>query len=252
MLKHKLIHALSTFTQRIIPIGKGLLGREQGQALLRVIIAVALFVYLSVTFDLLAAWPPPFWLLLAIGILTYSTVIMLFTLRANASSPLRRVAANVMDVAATTYAMIHTGETGVPLFALYLWMSIGNGFRFGIPALMVSAVLSVIGFGVVVSVSELWRQHLAFAGGVLFALILLPLYAAHLIHMLNAAVQRAEEANAAKGRFLARMSHELRTPLNGILGTTELLDGSRRLGPRGTHVASGHPRFGAGIVAADQ
>ncbi len=33
----------------------------------------------------------------------------------------------------------------------------------------------------------------------------------------------AEEANAAKSRFLAAMSHELRTPLNAILGFSELL-----------------------------
>jgi two-component system, sensor histidine kinase and response regulator len=34
---------------------------------------------------------------------------------------------------------------------------------------------------------------------------------------------RAEEANAAKSRFLAVMSHELRTPLNAIIGFSELL-----------------------------
>ncbi|MFG1416372.1 HAMP domain-containing sensor histidine kinase [Xanthobacter sp. V0B-10] len=33
----------------------------------------------------------------------------------------------------------------------------------------------------------------------------------------------AEEANAAKSRFLAAMSHELRTPLNAILGFSEML-----------------------------
>src|SRR5574343_649686 len=35
--------------------------------------------------------------------------------------------------------------------------------------------------------------------------------------------RRAEDASAAKSRFLATVSHELRTPLNGILGTAELL-----------------------------
>jgi signal transduction histidine kinase/CheY-like chemotaxis protein len=37
----------------------------------------------------------------------------------------------------------------------------------------------------------------------------------------------AEEANRAKSRFLATMSHEIRTPMNGVLGTIELLGGTR-------------------------
>ena len=35
--------------------------------------------------------------------------------------------------------------------------------------------------------------------------------------------EAAEQANAAKSRFLTRMSHELRTPLNAVLGFTQLL-----------------------------
>ncbi|MEM8863790.1 MAG: ATP-binding protein, partial [Chloroflexota bacterium] len=37
------------------------------------------------------------------------------------------------------------------------------------------------------------------------------------------ALVRAEEANAAKDRFLATMSHELRTPLNAIIGYSEII-----------------------------
>jgi PAS domain S-box-containing protein len=37
---------------------------------------------------------------------------------------------------------------------------------------------------------------------------------------------RAEQANAAKSRFLATVSHEMRTPLNGILGMSALIAGT--------------------------
>jgi two-component system, cell cycle sensor histidine kinase PleC len=40
---------------------------------------------------------------------------------------------------------------------------------------------------------------------------------------LTEARKRAEDANAAKSKFLATMSHELRTPLNAILGFAEII-----------------------------
>jgi signal transduction histidine kinase/CheY-like chemotaxis protein/HPt (histidine-containing phosphotransfer) domain-containing protein len=40
---------------------------------------------------------------------------------------------------------------------------------------------------------------------------------------LETARERAEDANRAKGQFLANVSHELRTPLSGVLGMIELL-----------------------------
>lgn len=50
---------------------------------------------------------------------------------------------------------------------------------------------------------------------------------------IDASRRRAEEAGAAKSRFLAMMSHELRTPMTGLLGMIELtsrtrLDGEQR------------------------
>jgi PAS domain S-box-containing protein len=42
----------------------------------------------------------------------------------------------------------------------------------------------------------------------------------------NAMALQAEEANSAKGNFLATMSHEIRTPMNGVIGMTGLLLGT--------------------------
>jgi len=47
-----------------------------------------------------------------------------------------------------------------------------------------------------------------------------------LLHELRIAKFEAENANAAKSRFLASMSHELRTPLNAIIGFAEIMQRS--------------------------
>jgi len=41
------------------------------------------------------------------------------------------------------------------------------------------------------------------------------------------ALARAEQASRFKSEFLARMSHEIRTPMHGVIGTADLLLGSR-------------------------
>lgn len=45
----------------------------------------------------------------------------------------------------------------------------------------------------------------------------------HMIEMLRMEKERADEANAAKSRFLSNISHEIRTPMNAIVGLTEVL-----------------------------
>ena len=44
--------------------------------------------------------------------------------------------------------------------------------------------------------------------------------------ILRDALSQAQVATVAKNQFMANMSHEMRTPLNGIIGSTEILDGT--------------------------
>ena len=58
------------------------------------------------------------------------------------ASPVRRVLGAVVDSAATSYFMVRTGVNGLPLYVVYLWIIVGNGFRYGKAYLVNTLVLS--------------------------------------------------------------------------------------------------------------
>jgi two-component system sensor histidine kinase RpfC len=135
-----------------------------------------------------------------------------------AATTLRRTSAMISDIAFISI-FLHVGDGfAAPWFPIYLWVIFGFGFRYGLKALAFSALLSILGFGAVVASTPYWQARPAEAAGVYLALALLPSYAATLVRRLTVAKAAAEEANAAKSRFLAIMSHELRTPLNSFIG----------------------------------
>jgi two-component system sensor histidine kinase RpfC len=126
-------------------------------------------------------------------------------------------------MSALSALMLMTDGSHVPLFVFYLWVTLGNGFRYKLSYLWISYVVSIAGFYIAITWGEYWQQNEAIALSLLAILVVLPVYASFLLKKLHAAIAEAERANRAKSRFLANMSHELRTPLNGVIGMGELL-----------------------------
>ncbi|WP_430008910.1 ATP-binding protein [Methylophaga lonarensis] len=140
-------------------------------------------------------------------------------------SPIRRIMGIFLDMVSLSIVMFMAGAEAVYLFVLYLWVILGNGFRYGLRYLYISWLVAVTGFTMAITWGEYWQSfdHRPVGFSLLFLLLLIPLYAAFLINKLHAAIASAKQANEAKTRFLANMSHELRTPLNGVIGIADLM-----------------------------
>lgn len=198
---------------------------ELEQALLRVAIPVAVMFYIGIgtlTGDsLTASGQRALWF--AVGFFAFAIVLAGFVLKAKGDSAARRLFGIFVDNAANTVYLLIAGEAGAFVFGIYLFVTFGNGFRYGRLYLRVSQALSIVGFSIVLYFSPFWSTYIPVGIGILIALVVLPFYVGVLAERITEARKRADEANKAKGRFLANVSHEMRTPLNGVIAMADLL-----------------------------
>lgn len=204
---------------------------EHGQALVRLVIACLIVAYL---FGLQAfdrdsrATQTMLWVMSIESLVGLG--LMAAILHRPGVSHLRRWIGMLADYSTLAMLMSLDAPSLAPLYVIILWVTIGNGLRFGTRYLFTAASLAGISFMAVVLGNDYWREQPYLAGGLWLGLVAIPAYLSSLMRNLHKATADARRANEAKSRFLANMSHELRTPLNGIIGMAELMHGTR-LGP---------------------
>jgi two-component system sensor histidine kinase RpfC len=182
-------------------------------------LVISVYLYTEDAPPLAQALSGLYWLV-AIGLFAH-------ILRWPATNKLRRGIALCLDMGFLCAELHVGGEITSALAPIYLWVILGNGFRFGVAWLRGGAAVGIVGFVVVWITTPFWSTQPHLSAGFLLGLIAIPAYAGTLVRKLNAAKHQAEQASQAKSIFLASVSHGLRTPLNAIIGMGGLLKRSR-------------------------
>jgi two-component system, sensor histidine kinase RpfC len=195
---------------------------QAGMRLLLVVSGVVYTVFLALTERLDGAFYHPV-VVVGCTYIVFSLVIIFRTYRYPKGVCWRHSIFMVCDVVLVCFLLYQLGEYGVPFFAVYLWLTIGNGFRYDYKELILCAGLSIAGFLIVIKTSSFWGEELLFSVTGIILLTIIPLYVSIMLKRLQEEKKKAEQANIEKSRFLANVSHEIRTPLNAVVGFSDIL-----------------------------
>lgn len=202
---------------------------EHGQALVRLAVLSVVLAYLL----LRGQGPGEEWthyrdvlLMVATGFAVGAGIVVAIMSRPGVSH-VRRAIGMVSDYGLMGLAMIRMGEPLAWVYVILMWVTVGNGLRFGNRYLYLAVAGAVTSFGLTLLSSAYWQSNLSLGVGLLVGLVAVPLYLSGLLRALTRATEAARRASEAKSRFLANMSHEFRTPLNGLAGMSELLATTR-------------------------
>ncbi|WP_229006341.1 hybrid sensor histidine kinase/response regulator [Roseibium aggregatum] len=128
----------------------------------------------------------------------------------------RRILAMSGDYGAMTLVMAVGGMSMLPVYATVLWVTVGNGLRYGSGYLLVATCMALA----TIAIATVFNPRLHSEPYVVITLVLttliVPAYIDNLQRALRGALNEARAASLAKSNFLAQASHDLRQPIHAI------------------------------------
>lgn len=191
---------------------------ERSQAIVRLVIIFLAILYVAIV--LAAGYAPPERVLpilvYSVGAFMFSLGLLAVIVRWPGVYPLRRLSGMLNDYMGITFAMVMGGEALLPLYAVLLWVTVGNGLRFGSRYLAVATGMALLTLGIVAWLNTYWLEHPYQVATLALTTIIVPAYAHLLLNQTRRASEEATAATQAKSRFLAQASHDLRQPIHSI------------------------------------
>ncbi len=201
---------------------------EKSQAVVRIIIVGVAILYSAAQVQIGAAAPYQtgvFYFILQY--LVFSLIVERWiSVRPGENVP-RRLITITADIGGLTYVMSVGDATFTPLYSILIWVTVGNGLRFGVAYLKISTLASLVSIAVTTIFNAYWRQNPFMVMTLVSTTVLVPAYIHSLLEHLRRAYARAQEASLSKSRFLAQASHDLRQPIHAISLFTACLRDAR-------------------------
>ena len=135
-MKATLHTSMPEFLQRLLKRIRRRPDTEFQQGLIRFAIGVIAYLYFSSSWVSHPEYIYSSIHFVALFFLSTATIILVGTLINLRASPQRRLYGAIVDFSTASFLLLIGGETSAPLVGIYLWVTLGNGFRYGVPYLL--------------------------------------------------------------------------------------------------------------------
>jgi diguanylate cyclase (GGDEF)-like protein len=157
---------------------------EHGQALVRIVIVGLCLVYTSWVASHDPATGGTLWLI-NMGAAVFSVGVLAHILWKPGASPPRRVLGAIHDNLVITLWLHEAGTLGALYLFVYPFVTVGNGFRFGVRYLGWAGLMGALGIGSLLVFAPEWQAYGAIGIGLLLSHLLVTVYTGVLLRRLQ-------------------------------------------------------------------